>query len=170
MVNEVNADFRIPGLPHSVVKHAQSTSVRELIQKIENDPDFHALQQELRQNQTFNPFSPVSKQMTPDVGNIELCDLLETEPKTQCAVCLSYRNFGMICCTYGNFLHEERGANSKFIKNARDLSVPEYVIEKGRPHEHRYGKKSGRQRISGQPAEEEIQKEISKESMNSVFE
>ena len=35
MLNEVNMDFRIPGLPHSVVKHAQSTSVRELIQKIE---------------------------------------------------------------------------------------------------------------------------------------
>ena len=39
MLNEVNMDFRIPGLPHSVVKHAQSTSVRELIQKIENHPD-----------------------------------------------------------------------------------------------------------------------------------
>ena len=28
MVNEADMDFRIPGLPHSVVKHAQSTSVR----------------------------------------------------------------------------------------------------------------------------------------------
>ena len=28
MLNEVNMDFRIPGLPHSVVKRAQSTSVR----------------------------------------------------------------------------------------------------------------------------------------------
>ena len=51
MLKEVNMDFRIPGLPHSVVKHAQSTSVRELIQKIENHPDRHALQQDLRQNQ-----------------------------------------------------------------------------------------------------------------------
>ena len=39
MVNEAGMDFRIPGLPHSVVKHAQSTSVRQLIQKIENHPD-----------------------------------------------------------------------------------------------------------------------------------
>ena len=45
MVNEADMDFRIPGLPHSVVKHAQSTSVRELIQKFENHPDRHALQQ-----------------------------------------------------------------------------------------------------------------------------
>ena len=64
--------------------HAQSTRVRELIQKIENHPDRHALQQDLRQNQSFNPFSPESKQMIQDVGNIELCELLETEPKTQC--------------------------------------------------------------------------------------
>ena len=47
MVNEADMDFRIPGLPHSVVKHAQSTSVREFIQKIENHPDRHALQQDL---------------------------------------------------------------------------------------------------------------------------
>ena len=39
MVNEADLDFRIPGLPHSVVKHAQGTSVRELIQKIENHPN-----------------------------------------------------------------------------------------------------------------------------------
>ena len=42
MVNEANMDFRIPGLPHSVVRHVQSTSVRELIQKIENHPDRHS--------------------------------------------------------------------------------------------------------------------------------
>ena len=51
MLNEVTMDFRIPGLPHSVVMHAQSIRVRELIQKIENHPDRHALQQDLRQNQ-----------------------------------------------------------------------------------------------------------------------
>ena len=63
MPNEANMDFRIPGLPHSLVKHAQSTSVRELIQKIENHPDRHALQQDLRQNQAHNPISPESKKM-----------------------------------------------------------------------------------------------------------
>ena len=68
MVNEADMDFRIPGLPHSVVKHAQSTSVRQTIQKIENHPNRHALQQDLRQNQSFNPFSPESKQMIRDVG------------------------------------------------------------------------------------------------------
>ena len=31
MLNEVNMDFRIPGLPHSIVNHAESSRVRELI-------------------------------------------------------------------------------------------------------------------------------------------
>ena len=50
MANEADMDFRIPGLPHSALKHTQSTSVRELIQKIENHPNRHVLQQNLRQN------------------------------------------------------------------------------------------------------------------------
>ena len=31
MLNEVNMDFRIPGLPHSVLKQAQNSRVRELV-------------------------------------------------------------------------------------------------------------------------------------------
>ena len=106
---EADMDFRIPGLPHSIVKHAQSTSVRQLIQKIENHPHRHALQQDLRQNQSFNPFSPESKQMIRDVGNIELCELLETEPKTQCKVCLSHWDIGIVYCTCGHFLRKGKG-------------------------------------------------------------
>ena len=76
------------------------------------------------------------------VVNIELCESLETEPKTQCTVCLSYWNTGMIYCTCGHLLRKGRGANQQFIKYTMDfLSVPEYVIKKGRPHGHRYGKK-----------------------------
>ena len=36
------------------------------------------LQQDQRQNQAFYPSSPESKKMIQDVGNIELCELLET--------------------------------------------------------------------------------------------
>ena len=47
-------------------------------------------------------------------------------------------------CTCGHFLHKERGANQQFINCTMNLlSVPEYVIKKGRPHGHRYGKKPG---------------------------
>ena len=48
---EADMDFEIPGLPHSTVKQLQSASVRELVQKIENHPNRHALQQDVRQNQ-----------------------------------------------------------------------------------------------------------------------
>ena len=46
--------------------------------------------------------------MIRDVGNIELCELLETEPKTQCKVCLSYWNIGIVYCTCGHFLRKGR--------------------------------------------------------------
>ena len=85
---EEDMSFKIPGLPHSIVKQLQGASVRELIQKIENRPNRHALQRDLQQSQSFNPFSTDSKHMIHEVGNIELCELLDTEPKTQCKVCL----------------------------------------------------------------------------------
>ena len=44
MLNEVNIDFRIPGLPHSVVKQAENSRVRDLVKKIENHAHRHALQ------------------------------------------------------------------------------------------------------------------------------
>ena len=79
--------------------------------------------------------------MIRDVGNIEL---LETEPGTQCAACLSHWDIGSVCCTYGRFLREGRGVNQKFIKYTMGhLSIPDYVIKKGRPHGHRCGKKPG---------------------------
>ena len=101
---EEDMDFNIPGLPHSIVKQAHSASVRELIQKIENHPNRHALQRDLQQSQSFDPFSPESKQMIHEVGNVELCELLDMEPKAQCKVCLSCWDVGIVYCTCGHFL------------------------------------------------------------------
>ena len=103
---EEDMDFKIAGLPHSTVKQSQSASVRELIQKIENHPNRHALQRDPQQSQSFNPFSQESKQMIHEVGNIELCELLDIEPKTQCKVCLSYWDIGTVYCTCGHFLRK----------------------------------------------------------------
>ena len=101
---EEDMDFKIPGLPHSIVKQLLSANVRELIQKIENHPHRHALQRNLQQSQSFNPFSQETKQMIHEVGNIELCESLDTEPKTQCKVCLSYWDIGIVYCTCQHFL------------------------------------------------------------------
>ena len=139
---EEDMDFKIPGLPHSIVKHAQSASVRELIQKTENHPNRHALQRDLQQGQSFNPFSQVSKQMIHEVGNIELCELLDMDPKTQCKVCLSYWDIGIVYCTCGHFLRKGTEEKKRFVQYTMDLlSIPNYYIKKGRPHGHRYGKK-----------------------------
>ena len=48
--NEQSIDFRILGLPHSVVKQAQKSRVRELVKKIENHPHRHSLQRDLQKN------------------------------------------------------------------------------------------------------------------------
>ena len=125
MLNEVHMDFRIPGLPHSVVKHAESSRVREWVKKIENHPDRHALQQDLRQNKAYSPFSAESKWMIQDVANVELFELFETDPKTQCKACLSYWSEGIIYCTCLH-LFKETVANRRFIVFTLDiLSIPE---------------------------------------------
>ena len=128
---EEDMDFKIPGLPHSTVKQLQSASVRELIQKIENHPNRHALQRDLQQSQSFNPFSQESKQMIHEVGNIELCELLDMEPKTQCKVCLSYWDIGIVYCTCGHFLRKGTEENKKFVQYTMDLvSFPDYYIKR----------------------------------------
>ena len=72
MLNEVDVDFRVPGLPHSVVKQAQNNRVREFVKKIENHPHRQPLQRVLQQNKAYKPFSTTSKRMIQDVGNVEL--------------------------------------------------------------------------------------------------
>ena len=56
-INEENIDFNIPGVPRSAVKRSHGVNVRNLIQKIENHPQRHALQSDLQQHRQFDPFS-----------------------------------------------------------------------------------------------------------------
>ena len=81
--------------------------------------------------------------MIQDVGNVELFELFETDPKTQCKACLSYWSGGIVYCTCVHFL-KEIVANRGFTEFSLDLSIPEYVIKKGRPRGHRYGKTPGK--------------------------
>ena len=140
ILNEVDIDFGILGLPHSVVKQADNYRVRELVKKIENHPHRQSLQRDLQQDKAYNPFSVKSKKMIQDVGNIELFELFETDPKTHCTECLSYWSEGIAYCTCGHLL-KERAANRSVIQYTLDLlAIPNYVIKKGRPHGHKNGK------------------------------
>ena len=72
----------------------------------------------------------------------------------------------MLYCTCGHFLHKERGANQQFINYTMDLlSVPEYVIKKGRPHGHRYGKKP---RDKENYAADQLKKECKKRQFQGI--
>ena len=55
--NEVDIDFRVSGLPHSVVKQAENSRVRELVKKIEHHPHRQDLHADLQQNNAYKFFS-----------------------------------------------------------------------------------------------------------------
>ena len=120
-INEEDIDFNIPGLPHSAVKQSHGTNVQGLIQKIENHPHRQALQSDLQQRQQFNPFSKESKDMIRAAVNIELCELLDVQPKAQCKVYLSYWDIGIVYCTCGHFLRNGTEENKKFVQYTMDL-------------------------------------------------
>ena len=79
--NELDIDFRLPGLAHAVVKQAENSRVHELVKKIESHPHREALQADLQQNRVYNPFSETSKKMIRDMGNVALFESCETTPK-----------------------------------------------------------------------------------------
>ena len=136
----IDSDFRVPGLSHAVVKEAENFRVQELVKKIESHPHREALQADLQQNNVYNPFSNNSKEMIRELGNVELFELCETVPKVQCSHCLLYWNQGIVHCNCGQFL-VERESRRKFHKLRLDaLSIPHYVIKKGRCHGARHGK------------------------------
>ena len=122
------------------MKQADNYRVRELGKKIENHFHRQSLQRDLQQNKAYNPFSAKPKKMIQDTGNVELFELFETDPKTQCTECLSYWSEGIVYCTCGHLL-KESAANRGVIQYTLDLlSIPNYVIKEGRLHGHRYGK------------------------------
>ena len=137
---EIDINFRVSGLPHAVVKQAENFRVRELVMKIESHPHRPALQADLQPNNAYNPFSDDSKAMIREMSNVELFEFCETIPKVQCSECFLYWNQGVIYCTCGHLLVESE-SNQNFSQWRLDaLSIPHYVIKKGRPHGAGHGK------------------------------
>ena len=139
-LEEIDTDFRVSGLPHAVVKQAENSRVRELVKKIESHPHRQDLQADLQQGNAYNPFSEKSKKMIRDMGNVELFELCETIPKMQCSECILYRNQGIVYCTFGNLLRENKSSRRIHRWQLDILSIPNYVIKKERPHGNRHGK------------------------------
>ena len=78
--------------------------------------------------------------MIRDMGNAELFELCETIPKVQCKERLLYWNQGIVYCTCGHLLRENESSRSIIQCTFDLLSIPNYVIKKGRPHGARHGK------------------------------
>ena len=93
-----------------------------------------------KQSNAYNPFSEKSKKMIQDMGNVELFELCETSPKVQCSECLLYWNQGIVYCTCGHLLRENQSSRGILRWTLDLLSIPNYVIKKGRPHGNRHGK------------------------------
>ena len=82
----------------------------------------------------------IPKAMIRELGNVELVELCETTPRVQCSHCLLYWNQGIVYCTCGQclFNSESRRTFNKLRLDA--LSVPNYVVKKGRSHGAGHGK------------------------------
>ena len=96
------------------MKQAENNRVRELVKKIENHPHRQDLQRDLKQNNAHNPFSEKSKKMIKDMGNVELFELFETDPETQCRKRLLYWSQGIVYCTCGHLLKESEANRGAF--------------------------------------------------------
>ena len=133
-VEELDIDFRVPGLSRAVVKEAEHFRIQELVKKIESHPQRAAFQADLQQNNVYNTFSNNSKAMTHELSNVELFELCETIPKVQCSHCLLYVNQEIENCTCGQFLVDSE-SRRKFHKLRLDaLTIPHNVIKKGSNH------------------------------------
>ena len=143
-MDDENIDFNISGIPDATVKRSQSINVHDLIQRIESHPQKEAIQNDLEQHQSFNPFSDESKVAIMAAGNTELCEIINVEPKLQCKVCLKDCSTGIIYCTYGHLMTTDSAENRKYISAVLDtFSIPNFYIREYRPHGHRYGKALG---------------------------
>ena len=102
-------------------------------------------------NKIYDKTKPTTRSMIKDVGNVELFELFETDPETQCKACLSYWSEDIVYCTCGHLL-KEIVANRGFIVYTLDLlSIPECVIKKGKTSWPQIWESSRKERISFGP-------------------
>ena len=110
MLNEVDIDIRISGLPHFAVKPAENSRVRELVKKIENHPH-------LQQNNAYNPFSEKSKKMIKVMGNVKLFE----KRNAKNAFCIWSQ--GIVYCTCGHLLKESEASRGAIQCTLDFLSI-----------------------------------------------
>ena len=74
-VEELDIDFRVPGLSHALCERSITSPSSRACQKIESHPHREALQADSQQNNVYNPFSNNSNAMVRELGNVEFFEL-----------------------------------------------------------------------------------------------
>ena len=142
--DDTNIDFSVSGIPEETVKRSETLNILELIRRITRHPQKQAVQNDLDQKQSFNAFSAESKKAIKESGNIEISEIVNTEPKLQCKFCLSHCNPGIIYCVCGRLMATDSGEHRKYMSSTLDsFSIANFYIRKDRPRGHRYGKAPG---------------------------
>ena len=142
--DDTNIDFSVSGIPEEVVKRSETFNILQLIRRITRHPQKQAVQNDLDQKQSFNEFSAESKKAIKESGNIEISEIVNTEPKWQCKSCLKHCNPGVIYCVCGRLMSTDSAENRKYISSTLDsFSIANFYIRKDRPRGHRYGKAPG---------------------------
>ena len=142
--DDANVDFSVSGIPEEAVKRSENFNILQLIRRITRHPQKQAVQNDLDQKQSFNAFSAESKKAIKESGNIEISEIVNTEPKWQCKFCLNHCNPGVIYCVCGRLMTTDSAENRKYISSTLDsFSIANFYIRKDRPRGHRYGKAPG---------------------------
>ena len=142
--DDTNIDFSVSGIPEEVVKRSETSNILQLLRRITRHPQKQAVQNDLDQKQSFNAFSAESKKAIKESGNIEISEIVNTEPKWQCKSCLKHCNPGVVYCVCGRLMSTDSAENRKYISSTLDsFSIANFYIRKDRPRGHRYGKAPG---------------------------
>ena len=131
--------FRVQRLLHSKVKEAEIGRVRVLISQTENHPNPKDLQEDLRQNNVYNPFSENSKKMVREMGNVKYFELCAPDPQVL-SYCLTYWADGIVFCTCGICLTHTEETQRRNTKNFDLMSISNFVIWKRVGHGAQHGK------------------------------
>ena len=142
--NDADIDFSVSGIPEETVKRSETMSILNLIRKITRHPQQEAVQNDLDKKQSFNAFSDESKKAIKESGNIEISEIVNTEPKLQCKFCLNHCNPGIIYCVCGHLMVEDSGEHRKYmLSTLNSFTIGNFYVRKDRPRGYRYGKAPG---------------------------
>ena len=130
--DDTNIDFSVSGIPEETVKRSETLNILELIRRITRHPHKQAVQNDLDQKQSFNAFSAESKKAIKESGNIEISEIVNTEPKLQCKFCLNHCNPGVIYCICGRLMATDSAENRKYMSSTLDSILHRELLHQKR--------------------------------------